>query len=199
MKELWGWDDKDHPECEFTPDINAWVDLNCGFIISVYEAYCATGDKTKMDYFWPFVKKAAQAIRNQSLVYGDPEFRFTYLTSKSTYDQANVDINAYNASLSTTTYKIMSVLSEVYQDTVLRKIYQNAFDTIRVSFKKKYLSNNFKAARFTESFMAGQWMGMFLKFDAFYDPADIDYAIATMNGYYDPLNKGLGFPAGQYE
>lgn len=199
MKELWGWDDKDHPESEFTPNINAWVDLNCGFIISVYEAYCATGDKIKMDYFWPFVKKAAQAIRNQSLVYGDPAYRFTYLTSNSTYDQASVDINAYNASLSTTTYKIMSVLSEVYQDTVLKRIYQNAFDTIKVSFKKKYLSNNYKAARFTESFMAGQWMGMFLKFDAFYETADIDYAIATMDSYYDPLKNGLGFPAGQYE
>jgi uncharacterized protein (DUF608 family) len=198
MKKLWGWDDQQHAEYDYQPDCNAWVDLNCAFIISVYEAYCATADKTKLDFFWPYVKKAGQAIRNQVLRYGDPKLKYTFTSSLNSYDQAGIDVNAFNASISTTAYKILSLFSEMYQDSVSKRIYQNAFDTVRISFKTKYLSNNFTTGRFTESFMAGQWIGMYLKFDEFYDPADIDYALATMDGYYNPLTNGLGFSGGSY-
>jgi hypothetical protein len=198
MKKLWGWDDKQHAEYEYQPDCNAWVDLNCAFIISVYEAYLATADKAKLDYFWPYVKKAGQAIRNQVVLYGDPKLKYTFSSSLNSYDQPGVDVNVFNASLSTTAYKIMTLFSEMYQDSALKKNYQNAFDTVKISFKAKYLSNNYKAGRFTESFMAGQWIGMYLKFDEYYEPADIDYALATMDGYYNPLKNGLGFPAGDY-
>ena len=45
--------------------IYKWVELNCGFIISVYEAFIATGDLTKLRYFGPYVKKVAQRILDQ--------------------------------------------------------------------------------------------------------------------------------------
>jgi hypothetical protein len=198
MSQLWGWDDKQHPEYAFQPDCNPWVDLNCAFIISAYEAYCATGNKTKLDYFWPYIKKAGIRIINQVKKYGDTTYKYTFTSSLNSYDQGGIDVNPYNASLTTTTYKILTIFSDIYQDAALKTMYQNAFDTVKISFKNKYLTNNFSAGRFSEALLAGQWIGFFLKFGQYYSSSDIDYALNAMDGYYKPVNNGIGFPAGSY-
>ena len=36
------WDDTEHSDYQ---DIDKWVDLNCGFIISVYETFTATNNQ----------------------------------------------------------------------------------------------------------------------------------------------------------
>lgn len=199
MPELWGWDDVGHPEYAFAPNCDDWVDLNCAFIISVYETFCATGDTAKLNYFWPFVKKAGARILAQVARYGDPAFKYTFATSVNSYDQPGVDVNFYNSGLSTTTYKILTILSDIYQDADLKKNYQNAFDTAKISFKEKYLTNNFSAGRFTEALLAGQWLGFYLKFGQYYAQTSIDYALASMDAYYKPQTNGLGQPAGSYE
>jgi uncharacterized protein (DUF608 family) len=48
------WDDAEHNDYR---DISEWVDLNCGFIISVYEAFIATADRTSSLIFGPIQKK----------------------------------------------------------------------------------------------------------------------------------------------
>ncbi|MBN1575652.1 MAG: hypothetical protein JW913_03820 [Chitinispirillaceae bacterium] len=199
MAELWGWDDKQHPEYDYEPNCDDWVDLNCAFIISVYETFCATGDTAKLKYFWPYLKKTGKRILDQVGRYGDAEFRYTFTSSLNTYDQPGFDVNYYNASLSTPTYKILSILSDMYQDTALKKTYQNAFDNVKTSFKERYLTNNFTPGRFAEALLAGQWLGFFLKLGQYYAQSDIDYALNTMDGYYQPLANGLGFPIGSYE
>lgn len=198
MPKLWGWDDQQHPEYDYQPDCNPWVDLNCAFIISAYEAYCATGNKTRLDYFWPFIKKTGNRILSQVKTYGDTACKYTFTSSLNSYDQSGIDPNPYNANLTITAYKILTVLSDIYQDASLKTIYQNAFDTVKISFKKKYLSNNFSAGRFSEALLSGQWIGFFLKFGQFLSSSDIDYAVSAMDGYYKPLTDGLGFPAGSY-
>jgi hypothetical protein len=198
MQELWGWDDKQHPEYEYQPDCNAWVDLNCAFIISVYETFCATGDTAKLDYFWPFMKMAGTRIFNQTRQYGDTVFKYTFKSSVNSYDQPGFDVNFYNASLCTPTYQILSIVSDRYRDTAFKAICTNAFDSVKISFKQRYLTNNFAAGRFTEALMAGQWIGFYLKLGQYYASSDIDYAINTMDGYYKPQTNGLGFPSGSY-
>jgi hypothetical protein len=196
MGQLWGWDDKQHSEYQFEPDCNPWVDLNCAFIISVYEAYCATGNKEKLDYFWPYIKRAGVRIINQVKEYGDTAYNYTFTSSHNTYDQPGLDVNAYNASISTPTYQILTKLCDIYQDATLKKKYQNAFDSVKISFKNKYLSNNFSPGRFTEALLAGQWIGFYLKFGQYYTQSDIDNGLTTMDGYYKPLTDGIGFPKG---
>lgn len=51
---LVSWDDTEHIDYR---NIQKWVDLNCGFIISVFEIYRATADRKQFDLLWPYVKK----------------------------------------------------------------------------------------------------------------------------------------------
>ena len=59
---LVAWDDTEHRDYR---DIQKWVDLNCGFIISVYEAYRTTGDRESFLRLWPNMKRAADRIKKQ--------------------------------------------------------------------------------------------------------------------------------------
>jgi uncharacterized protein (DUF608 family) len=181
-EKLWGWEtDANHAEYTYQPNCNPWVDLNIGFIISVYEAYIATGDKAKLDFLWPYVKKAGRRIFDQLKSYGNTQFPYSFETSLNTYDQPGFDLNPYNSGLSSVAYKIMTELAAVYGDAALKTNYQNAFDTSKISFEKRYLSNNFpqgtaaQAGRFTESVLAGQWAAFYLKFGHLYSKAALDY------------------------
>lgn len=199
---LWGWDsDANHPEYAYQPDCNPWVDLNVGFIISVYEAYIATGNKTKLDYFWPYVKLAGQRILKQVKTYGNTTYPYTFQTSLNTYDQPGLDLNPFNSSLSSVAYKILNELATIYGDNALKTTYQNALDTSKISFEKRYLTNNFPTAtgRFTESILAGQWAAFYLKFGQLYSQTALDYGLSMQDSYYQPLSKGLGFTTITYE
>jgi hypothetical protein len=198
MSKLWGWDETQHPEYAYQPDCNPWVDLNCAFIISAYEAFCATGNKSKLDYFWPYIKKAGSRILEQVGQYGDTAYRYTFVSSLNSYDQPGIDPNPFNAGLSTVAYRILGIFSDLYRDAALKATYQTAFDSSRISFVKKYLSNNFSAGRFSEALLAGQWIGFFCKLGQFYPQACIDSGLAAMDAYYKPLVNGLGFPDGSY-
>jgi hypothetical protein len=192
---LCAWDDQQHAEYSYQPDCNPWVDLNCGFIISIYEAYIATGNKTKLDYFWPYAKKAGQRILDQVKQYGNTQYHFTFDNGAyNTYDNPGIPTVLYNSGLSTVTYKIMTKLAGIYSaDSALKTVYQNAFDTAKTSFEKRYLTNNFPAgSRWCESNLAGQWMSFYLKFGQLYTQAEIDYGISKLDAYYQTLTKGLG-------
>lgn len=205
-EKLWGLEaDANHLEYSYQPDCNPWVDLNIGFIISVYEAYIATGNKAKLDYFWPYVKLAGQRILNQVKTYGNTAYPYTFETSLNTYDQPGFDLNPFNASLSSVAYKIMNELADIYGDNTLKTAYQNAFDTSKISFEKRYLTNNFpmgttaQAGRFKESVLAGQWAAFYLKFGQLYSQTALDYGFSVQDNYYQPLTKGLGFTTITYD
>jgi len=199
MGELWGWDEQQHEEYAYEPNCDDWVDLNCAFIISVYETFCATGDTVKLDYFWPFVKKAGKRILDQVARYGDAAYKYTFTSSSNTYDQPGFKVDYYNTSLSTATYRILTIFSDMYQDSALSKTYQSAFETVKKSFTDRYLTDNFTPGRFTEALMAGQWIGNCLRLGQFYSSSGIDHALNVMDTYYHPLTTGIGAPAGSYE
>lgn len=77
------WDDKDHNDYR---EISKWVDLNCGFIISVFETFRATDDGEQLDFLWPYVKKAGQRILDQVGLYGNVEYAYTFDESENSYD-----------------------------------------------------------------------------------------------------------------
>ncbi|HAJ78568.1 MAG TPA: hypothetical protein DCO75_02255 [Fibrobacteres bacterium] len=193
MEQLYSWDTTNHTEYTYQPNCNPWADLNVGFIISVYEAYIATGDKTQLDYFWPYVKKAGQRIFNQVTKYGDSQYPYTFSSSLNTYDQPGLDLNAFNSGLSTVAYKIMVELATLYNDTALAKKNQNAFDTSKISFEKKYLTSNFPSGtRFNESVLAGQWIAYYLKFGQLYSTSGLNYGLKVEDTTYKATSQGLG-------
>jgi hypothetical protein len=199
-EKLWGWEtDANHLEYAYQPNCNPWVDLNIGFIVSVYEAYIATGDKTKLDYFWPYVKKAGNRILQQVKTYGNTQYPYTFEKSLNTYDQPTNNLNPFNGGLSSAAYKIMTILADVYGETALKTTFQNAFDTSKISFQNRYLTNNFpEEKRFVESIMAGQWLSFYLKFGQLYSQAAIDFGLSKADANYQGATKGLPFTERTY-
>lgn len=189
------WDDTEHADYR---NIDKWVDLNCAFIISVYEAYMQTGNEEKLSYFWPYMKKAGQRIFDQVELYGDPDYPYTFIDSENSYD-AGGDPNAYNTSISAVAYRIMNILSEKAGDQELAQEYAAAYETVKESYRKKYLDNNFPTGRISESYFAGQWLSIHLKLGQIWSQEETDYVLACLDDYYHPLYKTLGYPQGTYD
>ena len=70
------WDAQQHHDYR---EIDQWVDLNCAFVVSVYEAFISTADTGQLSYFWPYVKKAGQRLMDQLASYNDAADGFPYL------------------------------------------------------------------------------------------------------------------------
>ncbi len=191
-----GWDSTEHDDYR---DISQWVDLNCGFIISVYEAFTATADKTKLNYFWPYVRKAGQRILDQVQLYGSSEYPFTFSTSLSSYD-AGGNSQAYNSGLSVVTYRIMTYLAGVMGmgDLQTANTFNDAFQKARTGFENRYLNTLFPTGNYCESALGGPWIANFLKIDSCWTAKKTSNLFSTISNYYDPLNKGMGYNSGSY-
>jgi len=190
-----GWDDTEHED--YRP-IYEWVDLNCGFIISVYEAFIATDDMDKLSYFWdPFVKRAGQRILNQVDLYGSSEYPYTFSSSLSTYD-AGGNSQAYNTGLSIVAYQIMIHLADIMGAPDIATLYQSALDTAVINFENRWLDNTYPVANFCESALGGPWIANFLKMDLFPEKQKMNYFYNTILNYYNPINSGMGLPGGSY-
>lgn len=192
---LVSWDDTEHEDYR---NVDKWVDLNCGLIISVYELYQQTGDEEKLQWFWSYLKKAGQRILDQVELYGDPEYPYTFKNSENSYD-AGGDPNAFNTSVSAVAYKIMTVLCDKFGEDALKEQYQTALDTVRESYRAKYLTDNFPTGRISESYFAGQWLAVHLKLGQIWTQEETDYVINCLDSYYHPLYKTLGYPSGTYD
>jgi hypothetical protein len=190
-----GWDDTEHSGDRFI----RWVDLNCGFIISVYEAFIATADMDKLSYFWdPYVKRAGQRILDQVDDYDSPEYPYTFENSLSTYD-AGGNSQGYNTGLSIVAYRIMTYLADIMEEPDIVSLYQNAFDTARMNFESRWLDNTYQVGNYCESVFGGPWIANFLKMDPFWEKQKLDNLYITILNYYDPLDQGMGLPEGSYD
>jgi regulation of enolase protein 1 (concanavalin A-like superfamily) len=194
MSNLCAFDDAQHGDYR---NIDKWVDLNCGFIVSIYEAFMATDDHTKLDYFWPYAKKAGQRVLDLVASYGNATYPYTFDSTENSYD-AGGNPDPFNASMSAVAYKVMSNYAQIEGDNTLKTTYDNAFNTVTNSFKNRYLSGNFPTGRICESVMAGQWLAYYLKLGEFYPATNIDYALGCLDSYYHPLANGMGYTSGTY-
>ena len=183
-----GWDDTEHED--YRP-IYEWVDLNCGFVISVYEAFIATADSNKLAYFWPYVKKAGQRILDQVELYGSSEYPYTFSNSLSTYD-AGGNSQAYNTGLSIAAYQIMTYLAEIMGETDIDSLYEVALDTAVINFESRWLDNTYPVGDYCESVLGGLWIANFLKMGPFWDKQKMNALYNTIINYYDPLTQGMG-------
>lgn len=188
------WDDAQHADYS---GIDLWVDLNCGFIISVWEAFMATDDHGRIAQMWPYVKKAAQRVLDLAAQHPAAGYPYTYQGTHNSYD-AGGNPDLFNAGLATVAYKIMTRLAAIQNEPALVTRYQNAFDTVCLSFTKRYLTNNFPSGRICESVLGGQWIGWYLKLGDFYPKTALEYGVQATNTYYTPVKNGLGFPGGSY-
>ncbi|MGA2507723.1 MAG: GH116 family glycosyl hydrolase [Chitinispirillaceae bacterium] len=175
-------------------DINPWVDLNCGFIVSVYETFMATGNKTKLDYFWPYVLKAGQRILKQVTLYGNKTYPYTFDTAAlSSYDwNGSGATHLYNSSFSIAAYKVMSKLANVENDTATASLFSRARDTAVANFKKRFIDNIFPTAHYCEAIGTGPWLCDFLKLGQDFDTTGINKVLNQLNTFYSPLTQGCG-------
>ncbi|RPI07133.1 MAG: T9SS C-terminal target domain-containing protein [Ignavibacteriae bacterium] len=188
------WDATEHTDYRA---IDEWVDLNCGFIISLYEAFIATGDQTRLFSFWPYAVKAGDRILEQVGLYGSSEYPYTFSTSLSSYD-AGGNSQAYNSGLSVVTYRILNELAGVMGDHQTAATFNDAFQKARIGFENRYLSASFPSGQYCESALGGPWIANFLKMDSCWTAKKINSLFSTISNYYDPLNKGMGYTGGSY-
>lgn len=193
---LVSWDDTEHPDYR---NIQKWVDLNCGFIISVFELYRTTADSKRFDFLWPYVKKAAQRILDQVEQYGSKKYPFTFNESENSYD-AGGNPNPYNASLSAITYKIMALLAEEKGENAVVATYTKAYELVKESFHNRYIKDGELAVgKHCESVFAGQWLAYHLKLGEIWSAEDTDLVLDKLDNYYYPYYWGLGYPQGTYD
>lgn len=193
---LVSWDDTEHADYR---NIQKWVDLNCGFIISVYEIYKATADRKQFDCLWPYVKKAAQRILVQVEQYGNKQYPFTFDDSENSYD-AGGNPNPYNANLSAATYKIMVSLAKEKGETALAATFEHAFNVVKESFHNRYVRDKETlTGKHCESVFAGQWLACHLKLGEIWSVEDTDFILQQLDNYYYPYYYGLGYPQGTYD
>jgi hypothetical protein len=189
-----GWDDTEHSDYR---TIYEWVDLNCGFIISVYEAFIATADQDKLNYFWPYVKLAAQRILDQVDLYGSSQYPCTFDNSLSSYD-AGGNSQAYNTGLSVAVYQIVKYLAEIMGEPSTAAVYLDAWQAAYTGFENRYLNNTYQTGNYCESALGGPWLLNFLKMDSTWSSEKLGNLFVTITNYYDPLNNGMGLPGGSY-
>jgi uncharacterized protein (DUF608 family) len=189
------WDAKQHHDYR---NIDDWVDLNCVYILSVYEAFIATADTVKLNYFWPSVKLAAQRLADQLATYNNSSTGFPYLysaSSQNTYDnEIGVDYSAYNNSVAIPTYKALSILAGIKGETTLQASYQKSFDSTAAEFKKYYVVRGAYPSKRKECILMGPWLCNYLKFGDMLDSASLMAIFNDVNAYYDPIDSGLGAP-----
>ncbi len=193
---LVAWDDTEHADYR---NIQKWVDLNCGYIVSVYETYLATGDREEFAFHWPHLKRAARRILDQVAAHGSREFPFTFEDSENSYD-AGGDPDPFNASFSAVAYRVMTLLAAEMGEPDLAAEYQKAHDTVVPSFAARYLGEGaLPVGKHCEAHYGGQWLALHLELGEIWSADQTDSVLARLNGYYDPANRGLGYPKGTYD
>lgn len=171
--------------------IDLWVDLNCVYILSVYEAFIATADTAQLSFLWPSVKLAGQRVITQLTNNnrgGSDGYPYLFSAStQNTYDaDGTTDMSAYNNSLAMPTFKSLSILSSIKGESALVTQFNKYYDSMRTEFPKYYFTaTNFPAIR-SENVMTGQWLNYFLKFGELVDSARQVYALAQLNNLYNP-------------
>lgn len=190
------WDDHGHADYR---KIDKWVDLNCAFIVSVFELYRATGNMEEFEYQWPHVKKAAQRILDQVEEFGDKQYPYTFDGSENSYD-AGGEPDPFNASLSAVAYRIMVDLARERDEPELARRYQAAYDGVVKSYRQRYLADpKFPTGQHCEAFFAGQWLSLHLKLGEIWTAEETDKVLAALNAYYQPYYRGLGYSRGTYD
>jgi len=175
-------------------NINTWVDLNCGFIASIYETFMATGNKTKLDYFWPYVLKAGQRLLKQVTLYGNKQYPYTFdTTALCSYDWHGSGARPlYNSSFSIAAYKVMSKLATIENDTATATLFSRARDTVVTNFKKRFIDTIFPTVYYCEAIGTGPWLCDFLKLGQDFDTNSINKMLNQLNTFYSPLTQGCG-------
>ena len=185
------WDQTVHADGSFGANAD-WVDLNCNYIVSVYENFIATNDSAKLEYHWSHVKRAAQRIVKQLRYLDDRIYPCTFSdASKNTYD-VDGTYPFYNATLASLAFRTMSVFADIKAEPALKTQFDSLYRISVTSFEKRWLSNNFPSGIHCESFATGQWMAFLLGFGEMYPTDKITYMLDRMKVYYkNPETAGL--------
>jgi len=169
-----------------------WVDNNCGFIFGLYEGFIATGDKTRMDFYWPYMKRTANRLYYMlSIQYGNSNYPFTLNGTGCTYDKGTQKCEIYSSGLASVAFKIIEKMAEIYNEIDLRDKFRDAYNKSVNSFQKRWLDNvSFNANQ--EAIFAGLWMSLYFNLGQMYTDDAIDKAINHgLTNYWRPLELGM--------
>jgi uncharacterized protein (DUF608 family) len=179
-----------------------WSDLNCGFIFGVYEGFVQTGDKARMDFYWPYVKRTANRLYQQaSKLSAAPGFPFTFNENGCTYDKGTQDHALYNSGLAITAFKVIADLAGIYGDTAMQTQFMTAYTTAIQSYRQRWLVNpTTSIGANQEAAVAGLWMGLHFKQAQPFTDTEIDAVMGHLfNDFWQPLTLGMAASTHQGE
>ena len=190
------WDDTEHQDYR---DVQKWVDLNAGFIISVYEAYRATANRERFLSLWSNVKRSAEKMLQQVRELGNQKYPYTFDGSENSYD-AGGNPDPYNANISALAYRIVSELAHETGEVDVARRYDEAYETVRRSFAQRYIiDRDNMMGKHCENVFTGQQMSLHLQMGEIWNEAETDSVLSRLEHYYYPRYWGLGYPAGTYD
>jgi hypothetical protein len=190
----------DHKTCQWdAPGYHGWggadwPDLDCGFLYGVYESFVATGDKTRMDFYWPYFKRTAERLyRMASSLNQNTTYPFTFQNTGATYDKGTQNHDLYNSGLALTAFKIIAEMAGIYGDTAMRNRFTTAYSTGISSFKQRYLAT--PATSMTpnqEVPFTGLWMSLYFHKDQMFSDDEIGRTFTYLfNNFWHPLDQGM--------
>ncbi len=187
-RNLYSWDNRQHGDYR---NIDKWVDLNAGFIISVYELVLVDGNTALLEELWPATKKAAQRMIDQLTDYHDNDHTKTYSGTQSTYDSNGHEADHYNTGLASVAFKIAAQFAERMDDTEFATTCNQLHPVIDEQFVQRWLKpeSPFELFRGCENVITGQWIAHFLKMDDLYPKEDLDFGINRLIEHYQPATQ----------
>jgi hypothetical protein len=178
-----------------------WADLDCGFLFGVYESFVATGNKMRMDAYWPYFQRTARRLYKMASNFNkNTTYPFTFSGTGATYDKGPMDHDLYNSGLALTAFKIIAEMANVYGNTGMRDSFTTAYNTGITSFRARYLANpSGSFGSNEEPTFAGLAMSLYFHKDQMFADADINNAITYLNGFWNPISNGMAAGANDGE
>ena len=191
---LFKWDEWNHIDYQYCPDISNWSDLNIMFIFGCYELFMATGDRDSMTAMWPYLKNTGNRLIAQCAK--SPTYKHLPTTCKSTYDE-EATTGVYNSSIAITAFSCMAEMAKLMNDAAEVTRYQQQYEAARQEFTPYAFTATFgKRDKITEGDVGGYSFARYLGLPAIMDSNVIATGLDRLDQYYSgqsTLRAKLGY------
>jgi uncharacterized protein (DUF608 family) len=184
------WDEWNHTDYQYCPDISNWSDLNIMFIFGCYELFIATGDQAKMVKMWPYLKNTGNRLITQCAK--SPLYKHLPTTCKSTYDE-EATTGVYNSSIATAAFSCMKEMARMMDEPAEAAKYDAQYTAARSEFAQYANTASFcQRDKITEGDVAGYSFARYLGLPAIMDSGLISTGLNRLDAYYSNISSLRG-------
>jgi hypothetical protein len=135
---LYPWDNSTHQDYWYQTDTRSWGCLNCMLLFKAYECMLATGDRTKLNSYWPRIKNTINRTFNQC----QSGQHLCNNTIKSSYDNDPATPD-YVSTVQLAAWQAAVELARFLGDDSTANRIQNWYDLGRSEFRGRFFTSSF--------------------------------------------------------